>query len=170
KMIAEADSYTLPRKLKIAFASDGKHPDYAFINDLGLIANIQNGERGFKVYVGGGGGGKPSVGWLLFDFIPESELFIVAEAVKKMFSEHGDRENRSKARIRHIFYRLGEKEAIRILRAHYEEAKKTTPLYLSGKEEETGTVAYVAKRKGVIVDSGYIPWRKRYVTTQQQKG
>ncbi|KAA6342527.1 Sulfite reductase (ferredoxin) [termite gut metagenome] len=170
KMITEADSYTLPRKLKIAFASDDKRPDYAFINDLGLIAKTQNGERGFKVYVGGGGGGKPSVGWLLFDFIPESELFIVAEAVKKMFSEHGDRENRSKARIRHIFYRLGEEEAICIIKKYYEEAKKTTPLYLPEKAEETGTVAYAARRKGVIVDSGYISWKKRYVTAQRQEG
>jgi sulfite reductase (ferredoxin) len=169
KLIAESDSYLLPRKLKIAFSSDDKQVDYAGINDLGLVAQIRNGEKGFRAYVGGGGGSKPSVGWLLFDFIPESELFVVAEALKKMFSEHGNRKNKHKARIRYIFYRLGEEETLKLIKGYYEDAKKTTPLFVpEEKTDETETITYVAP-SGITLDPGYENWKKRYVTAQKQE-
>ncbi|MDR0866238.1 MAG: sulfurtransferase TusA family protein [Candidatus Symbiothrix sp.] len=170
KLIAEPDSYLLPRKMKIAFSSDDTQIDYAGINDLGLVAKIQEGKRGFRVYVGGGGGSKPSVGWLLFDFIPESELFVVAEALKKMFSEHGNRKNKHKARIRYIFYRLGDEETLNLIKGYYEEAKKTTPLFvLEEKAEAPEPVAYTLPAD-IVPDSEYENWKKRYVTTQRQEG
>jgi sulfite reductase (ferredoxin) len=167
KLIAESDSYLLPRKMKIAFSSDDKRIDYAAINDLGLVAKIQHGVRGFKVYAGGGGGSKPTVGWTLFDFIPESELFVVAEALKKMFSEHGNRKNKHKARIRYIFYRLGEEETLRLIKGYYEEAKKTTPLYVLEESEVINPMGYVAP-KNSISGADFLQWRKRYVFAQKQ--
>jgi sulfite reductase (ferredoxin) len=170
KLIAEADSYLLPRKLKIAFSSNDEQIDYAGVNDLGLVAKIQNGVKGFRVYVGGGGGSNPSVGWLLFDFMPASELYIVAEALKKMFSEHGNRKNKHKARIRYIFYRLGETETIRLIKEYYEAAKQTAPLLaLEGYEAETLPVGYAAP-KGLSIDAGFETWRTRYAANQTQYG
>ncbi|GHV47463.1 hypothetical protein FACS1894181_00960 [Bacteroidia bacterium] len=170
KLIAEPNSYLLPRKMKIAFSSDDKEIDYAGINDLGLVAKIQEEQRGFQVYVGGGAGSKPTVGWLLFDFIPENELFVVAEALKKMFSDHGNRKNKHKARIRYIFYRLGKEETLHLIKGYYEEAKKTTPLFvLEEKPEEPERVAY-ALPAGIVPDSEYEHWKKRYVTEQKQEG
>jgi sulfite reductase (ferredoxin) len=121
------------------------------------------------VYAGGGGGSKPTVGWTLFDFIPESELFVVAEALKKMFSEHGNRKNKHKARIRYIFYRLGEEETIRLIRGYYEEAKKTTPLYVPEKDEVIHPVTSIAPKE-LISDADYLQWQKRYVFAQKQEG
>jgi sulfite reductase (ferredoxin) len=170
KLIAENDSYLLPRKMKIAFSSNDKQVDYAGINDLGLVAQIKDGKRGFRVYIGGGGGSKPSVGWLLFDFIPENELFVVAEALKKMFSEHGNRKNKHKARIRYIFYRLGEAETLKLFREYYETAKETTPLFtLEEQTEKIAPVTYVAP-SGIALDAEYENWKKRYVTAQKQAG
>ncbi|GHT64349.1 hypothetical protein AGMMS50239_21890 [Bacteroidia bacterium] len=170
KLIAEPDSYLLPRKMKIAFSSDDKQIDYAGINDLGLVAKIQNGQRGFRVYVGGGGGSKPSVGWLFSDFIPENELFVVAEALKKMFSDHGNRKNKHKARIRYIFYRLGEEETIKLIKGYYEDAKKTTPAFVLEKQAvETQPVNYTLSA-AIATDTEYENWKKRYVTAQKQDG
>lgn len=138
RLIAEPDSYLLPRKMKIAFSSSGRQVDYAAINDLGFVAQLRDGERGFRVYAGGGGGSKPTVGWLLFDFIPEGEIFAVAEALKKMFSEHGNRKNKHKARIRYIFYRLGEAEALRLIREYYEAARQTAPPFVAQAPPEIG--------------------------------
>ena len=53
KLIAEPDSFTLPRKFKIAFSTSDKDTGYAAFNDLGFIATIKNNMRGFKVFIGG---------------------------------------------------------------------------------------------------------------------
>lgn len=170
KLIAETDSYLLPRKMKIAFSSDENQVDYAAINDLGFVAKVKDGQKGFKVYVGGGGGSKPSIGWLLFDFVPESELFIVVEAVKKMFSEHGNRKNRHRARIRYIFYELGEKETIRLIEEYYEEVKKTTPLFIFKKQQKEKLAVKYIKPNSITLNEDYEIWRKRYVIEQKQNG
>ncbi|MDR3194417.1 MAG: sulfurtransferase TusA family protein [Tannerella sp.] len=172
KLIAEPDSYLLPRKMKIAFSSDDSEADYAAINDLGLVAKIRDGQRGFKVYVGGGGGSQPTVGWEWFDFIPEGELYVVAEALKRMFSEQGNRKNKHKARIRYIFYKYGAEETLRLLRAYYGEAKRTAPPYVPDiRPRTTGAVTppYAAPQD-LAPAPGYEAWSKRYVFAQKQTG
>ena len=168
KLIAEADSYLLPRKMKIAFSRNEQQADYAAINDVGFIAKVQDGKRGFKVYAGGGAGSKPTIGWVLFDFVPEDGIYIVAEALKKMFSEHGNRKNKHKARLRYIFYKLGEEETLRLIREYYERAKATTPLFALEKDEEEALTEY--KPKAIALGDGYEQWKKRYVTSQKQEG
>jgi sulfite reductase (ferredoxin) len=168
KLIAEPDSYLLPRKLKIAFASDDQQLDYAAINDLGLVAKIRDGKRGFRVYAGGGGGSNPSVGWLLFDFIPETQLYAVAGAMKKMFSEHGNRKNKHKARMRYIFYKLGEEATLRLIKEYYEDAAKTAPLFVPEAVTAPLPVSYPSKASNV--DADYELWKQRYVIGQSQEG
>lgn len=169
-LIAEPDSYLLPRKMKIAFSSDDRQVDYAAINDLGFVATLREGKRGFRVYAGGGCGSKPTVGWLLFDFIPESELFAVAEALKKMFSEHGNRKNKHKARMRYIFYRLGEEETLRLIREYYEAAKRTAPPFVAGDPEAERRSPSCAAPETTPPNADYERWKKRYVTAQRQAG
>lgn len=128
-MIAEADSYLMPRKMKIAFASNPSVTDYAGINDIGLVAQLRNGERGFKVYVGGGAGSKPTVGWLYRDFIPAEELYALVKAMKRFFNDNGNRKNKHQARIRYIFYKLGKEETFRLIDKYFdEERSKGRPL------------------------------------------
>lgn len=170
KLIAEADSYLLPRKMKIAFSSDEKKIGYAAVNDIGLVAKIKDGEKGFRIYAGGGAGSKPTIGWILFDFIPVSNLYIVAEALKKFFSEHGNRKNRHKARLRFIFYKLGEEETIRLIKEYYNAAKKTAPTFVPEEEEEQRPAFSYQVSNNIITDSNYDSWKKRYVTPQKQSG
>ncbi|MDR1865802.1 MAG: sulfurtransferase TusA family protein [Bacteroidales bacterium] len=170
RLIAEPDSYLLPRKMKIAFSSDDRQIDYAAINDLGFVAKIRDGKRGFRVYAGGGGGSSPSVGWLLFEFIPESELFAVAGALKKMFSEHGNRKNKHKARLRYIFYKLGEEATLRLIREYCDEARKTVPPFVPEAPVAEALPVVYTPPADITVDSGYPLWKKRYVTAQKQDG
>ena len=113
-LIAESDSWSLPRKYKIALAGNDSDNANATFSDLGLIATIANGEKGFKVYIGGGLGSKPTTGFKLSDFVPATDILYVAEALKILFSEHGNRRNRHKARIRYIFYKLGEERVFEL--------------------------------------------------------
>ena len=171
KLIAEPDSYLLPRKMKIAFSSDDRKAGYAAVNDIGFVAKIKDGKKGFLVYAGGGAGAKPTIGWVLFDFIPENELFIIATALKKFFSEHGNRKNRSKARLRFIFYKLGEEETARLIKQYYEEAKKARHAFAPDETvDERPPHAYRKPLNEIPETDGYLLWKKRYVTLQRQEG
>jgi len=124
-LIAESDSFTLPRKLKIAFANSEANTDFAAVNDIGFVARVVDGQRGFKVYIGGSVASHPTVGWVFREFLPENEIFALVHAVKKFFSEHGNRKNRHKARIRYIFYKLGTEETFSLLERYFDDAVNT---------------------------------------------
>ena len=126
-VVPEPDSYLMPRKMKIAFSSNEHHIDYAGINDIGLVAQIRDGKRGFKVYIGGGAGSKPSVGWLWRDFLPAEDLYALVKAMKKFFIAHGNRKDKYKARIRFIFYKLGKEETFRLIDEYFEKEKEASP-------------------------------------------
>ncbi|MDR3129094.1 MAG: sulfurtransferase TusA family protein [Tannerellaceae bacterium] len=170
-LVAEADSYLLPRKLKIAFSSQEQAPDYALINDLGFVARIQDGRKGFRVYVGGGGGSNPAVGHLLFDFIADDEVFAVATALKRMFSEHGNRKNKHKARLRYIFERLGVEPTLSLIRSYYEEAKKkVSPLAIPADYDDVPAASAYVPASGQPFPAPTEVWTRRYVTAQRQEG
>ena len=126
-VVPEPDSYLMPRKMKIAFSSNDKFIDYAGINDIGFVAQIKDGKRGFKVYIGGGAGSKPSVGWLWREFLPAEDLYALVKAMKKFFIDHGNRKDKYKARIRFIFYKLGKEETFRLIDEYFEKEKKDSP-------------------------------------------
>ncbi|ODU23862.1 MAG: hypothetical protein ABS95_02820 [Verrucomicrobia bacterium SCN 57-15] len=100
-------SFQLPRKYKIAFAACGKDCSGATVNDLGFVARRRNDADGFAVYVAGGMGGKSRVASLLHEFIPASDAFLVAEAVKRVFDKNGNRKNKHLARLRFLVERIG---------------------------------------------------------------
>ena len=130
-VVPEPDSYLMPRKMKIAFSSNEHHIDYAGINDIGLVAQLRDGKRGFRVYIGGGAGSKPSVGWLWRDFLPAEDLYALVKAMKKFFIAHGNRKDKYKARIRFIFYKLGKEETFRLIDEYFEKEKEDSPLTIS---------------------------------------
>lgn len=168
-LIAEPDSWSLPRKYKIAFAGNDSDNANATFSDLGLIATIRSGEKGFKVYIGGGLGSKPTAGFKLSDFILAGDLLYMGEAVKILFSEHGNRRNRHKARIRYIFYKLGEERVFELFHEIFNRLKA------EGKYELVLPEVSESKNVGQIIDFNTETglqgkWLKRYVRTQKQVG
>ena len=168
-LIAEADSFTLPRKLKIAFSISEANADFALINDLGFIAKIKDGKRGFKVYLGGSVASNPTLGWELFDFAQEEELINIALAAKKFFNNHGNRKNKHKARIRYIFYKEGAEKTRELFFQYYHEIKADGNIvYTPGKLNFAyKTPAFEAVK---LYSDEFEAWKKRYVTTQKQAG
>ncbi|GAB4324569.1 MAG: hypothetical protein Kow0069_30210 [Promethearchaeota archaeon] len=139
RLIAEPDSWTLPRKLKIAFSCSPRDSGLATFNDLGFVAKLgPNGERGFSVHVAGGMGSKPAVAHPWLDFIEESEVYVVAKAVKNLFDKRGNRKNKHRARLRFLFWSLGEEEFFRALNEELENARSAgfPPLDLSRVEDK----------------------------------
>ena len=124
RLIAEKDSFTMPRKYKVAIDTSVATANYSYIADLGLQASIKDGQRGFRVLIAGSAASNAHTGWEVFDFLPEKDLYRAAKALKNWFHKYGNRRNRHKARMRYVFYKYGTEEAKRLYLEEFEELKK----------------------------------------------
>ena len=124
RLIAEKDSFTMPRKYKVAIDTSVATANYSYIADLGLQARIKDGQRGFRVLIAGSAASNAHTGWEVFDFLPEKHLYHAAKALKNWFHKYGNRRNRHKARMRYVFYKYGTEEAKRLYLEEFEELKK----------------------------------------------
>jgi sulfite reductase beta subunit-like hemoprotein len=113
-------AFKLPRKIKIAISSDINDTAFAKWQDLGFVAaGNESGEDGFEVYIGGGMGRKSIKAIKAFDFIPAGCLYKCATAMINLFDKHGNREDRSKARIRFVRERMGDEEFKKVFTDYY---------------------------------------------------
>ena len=113
-LIGLTGSYNLPRKYKIAFSGCAADCALAQTADLGFIAEMRDGQPGFRVLAGGGMGAKSRIADLLLEWTPASEILRVAETVRRLFDKLGDRENKHRARLRFVIERLGIQEFIKL--------------------------------------------------------
>jgi sulfite reductase (NADPH) hemoprotein beta-component len=91
----------LPRKFKIAIT--GASEDRAAIewHDIGLrLLRDDEGNVGFKIYVGGGMGRTPMTGQVIREFLPWNHIINYLEAVVRVYNNWGRRDNIYKARIK----------------------------------------------------------------------
>ena len=128
RLIAEKDSFTMPRKYKVAIDTSVATANYSYIADLGLQARIKDGQRGFRVLIAGSAASNAHTGWEVFDFLPEKDLYRAAKALKNWFHKYGNRRNRHKARMRYVFYKYGTEEAKRLYLEEFEELKKDSSI------------------------------------------
>ena len=169
RLIAEADSWLLPRKFKIAFSSSGADTGYARFNDVGFIAQLRNGERGFRVYVAGGLGTKPQVGHLLQEFIPADDVYQVTTAVKRLFDQNGNRKNRNAARLRFLWNSLGEERFRQLYEEQAQAVRAEEPAPLSLEDVVgAGTLPDIAPAEDESPE--FRLWKQRYVEPQKQPG
>ena len=95
------------RKIKISFSNTDEDTALAFIHDMGFLPKIKEGKRGFKIVVGGGLGAQPRMADLAHEFLPEDQLIPFSEAVLRVFDRHGERNSRSKARMKFLLQKIG---------------------------------------------------------------
>jgi len=104
--------YNLPRKFKITATGCRSWCSFPEINDVALTATERNRfgnkEIGFSLRVGGGLSSDPHLGVRLNCFIPLDSAITVVRAVTEVFREQSAlRENRERARLKHLFLREG---------------------------------------------------------------
>jgi sulfite reductase beta subunit-like hemoprotein len=97
----------LPRKFKIAFEGCPEDHILTSINDIGWRARVRDGRRGFRVTIGGGTSTLPTSGGLLHEFLPVEEMFVVAEAVLRVFHRLGDYKHKQRNRMKFLIRELG---------------------------------------------------------------
>lgn len=169
RLVAEEDSWTLPRKFKIAFSGSSRDKGRATVADVGFIASEKNGVQGFKLYLAGGYGAKAQVAKLIYDFIPASEVYQVTKAAKNLFWKYGNRKNRHAARLRYLWNTLGEEEFKRRLEEEYEAVKneKYPPLEIENITNEFSGESIVEEKPQDETD--FELWTERFVNPQKQE-
>jgi sulfite reductase (ferredoxin) len=159
------------RKFKIAFSSSDKDTALSYLHDLGFIPKIVNGERGFKVMLGGGLGSQPQHAELLSEFIPVNQIIPTTEGVLRIFDRYGERAKRLKARMKFLIKDLGKDEFLRLV----EEEKKA----LSYKTVEIDTDAFDVEIPTPLLEvpkvtvediDAFEAWKKSNVIPQKQAG
>ncbi len=168
---------TLPRKFKIAVEGCPEDCAQGPVNDIGFYAKLRDGVRGFSVYAGGGLGAQPFLAKHLADFVPADDALIWCEAIVRVQHRHGERKNRSRARMKYVvkklgidgFRRLVEEEVRRV------EAERGEELRAEVREE---VAAYAvpppmtasARSAPVSPGPGFEHWRRTNARPQRQQG
>lgn len=99
---------SMPRKIKISFESCQDDHVRTSVSDIGVRARLNpEGERGFEIVAGGGLGAVPKLAKVLEPFTKESDLLRTLEAILSVFNEHGNRSNRSRARLKWLIEEKG---------------------------------------------------------------
>jgi sulfite reductase beta subunit-like hemoprotein len=102
----------LPRKFKINFSGCETDCGQAMFNDAGVIATTRTlpdgtREAGFRVFVAGGLGANPHAALALEEFTPREDLMATLEAILRVFSNNGNRDNKLRARLKWVVQNQG---------------------------------------------------------------
>jgi sulfite reductase (ferredoxin) len=104
----------LPRKFKIGLATPQDNCVDVFAQDLGLLAVVEGGAvAGYNLLVGGGMGmthGNANTFPHLarpICYVPTADVVAAAEAVVRLFRDHGNRADRKRARIKYLVHDWG---------------------------------------------------------------
>ncbi|PUE28767.1 nitrite reductase [Limnohabitans sp. Jir61] len=178
----------LPRKFKIAIT--GATEDRAAIewHDIGLrLLRDDEGQVGFKIYVGGGMGRTPMTGQVIREFLPWNHIINYLEAVVRVYNNWGRRDNIYKARIKILVKAEGQRyfdevneEFDRILESGAHHTIPQTELdrvsacfvsppvdVVSDEAQEKAEQALLAQAKA---DKEFTRWLQQNVTSHQNPG
>jgi sulfite reductase (ferredoxin) len=159
------------RKFKIAFSSSDKDTALSYLHDLGFIPKIVNGERGFKVMLGGGLGSQPQHAELLSEFIPVNQIIPTTEGVLRIFDRYGERAKRLKARMKFLIKDLGKDEFLRLVEKEKKALSyKTVEIDTNAFDVEIPTPLLEVPKVTVEDIDAFEAWKKSNVIPQKQAG
>jgi sulfite reductase (ferredoxin) len=177
-LLGHDDTQNFGRKFKIAFSGCADHPcGLTNFHDLGVIARkrVVDGKevRGFDVVVGGGLGAVPYPAQLIAEFLPEGELLPLAQAVCRVFGRLGEKDNRSRARIKFLVKKLGLEEFKRLVNEEREKLRPD-PRWTAFLADLHHTDEKPLREPGALPPGprpdGFDAWYRTNVKPQAQKG
>lgn len=159
------------RKVKIAFSSSEDDSAYTFLHDFGFIPRMQDGQRGFKVVVGGGLGAQAILAQTAYEFLPEDQLIPFMEAGLRVFDRHGERNRRNKARMKFLIKEIGLETFMNLVNEERKALKAKsfqvdTNLITPGEPASEKAVPAVE----IEDQQRYQDWLRTNVKEQKQKG
>lgn len=111
-LLGHPDVQNFGRKFKPTFSGCGQHAcGLTAMHDAGYLAVTREvdgqTQRGFKFYVGGGLGAVPHQAKVFDEFLPVAEMLPMIQAVARVFGKHGEKKNRSRARLKFLIKSWG---------------------------------------------------------------
>lgn len=176
----------LPRKFKTGLALPHDNSVDIYAQDLGFLAVVENDTIvGFNVLVGGGMGSTHG-NHQTFPYIAKPMCFVrpeqvvaAAEAVLKLFRDHGNRSDRKRARIKYVVHDWGVDRFREVLATYLPfplELPRPVevaafPLHLGWHEQGDGKYFYgISVENGRIKDDGKFRLRTALRTVVQRLG
>jgi len=173
-LLGHDDTQDFGRKFKVAFSGCKTNPcGLVAFHDVGCIATVKDGKRGFEYYVGGGLGSVPQTAQLFDAFLPEEELLPLTQAVSRIFSRLGERANRARARLKFVVKKLGLEEFKRVVleeRAKLRPDPRWTAFLADLHNTDEKPLRPAAPLPAGARPAGYDRWAKSNVIKQRQEG
>lgn len=158
------------RKFKVSFSSSDEDSGLSYMHDLGFIAKIEKGVRGFKVMIGGGLGSQPRHADTLYPFLPSDKIIPLMEGVVRVFDRYGERKSRSKARMKFLIKDIG-LEAFKALVEEEQKAIEFKTVAIDADAYVTSRPVSVEAPKVEIKDPiAFETWKSINLIPQKQAG
>lgn len=162
----------MPRKFKIAFSASEEDTAFSFAHDLGFIPKVNsNGERGFKVMLGGGLGAQPILAHIVDEFLPEDQLVPYIESTLRVFDRYGERNNRNKARFKYVIQKFGLEEVLQLIKLE-RTANKVKSYKINTENVPVPALPEPIEFGDVTISNplGYEQWLATNIFQQKQEG
>ena len=106
-LLGHPDVQNFGRKFKPSFSGCAQHAcGLAAMHDLGFTAVVREvdgkQQRGFRLVVGGGLGAVPQQAKVFDEFLSPEEILPTAQAIARVFTRHGEKKNRARARMKFL--------------------------------------------------------------------
>ncbi len=171
----------LPRKFKIAVSGAEQDRAATRFHDIGLhLVKNDQGEVGFKVFVGGGLGRTPIIGQVIRPFLEKKHLLSYLEAIVRVYNLYGRRDNKYRARIKILVREAGLAEVTQKVEAEWEIIKDKLQLSatdISDMRAQFNPPAYQADAaqdtsyaERLASDSGFATWVKHNTAEHKVDG
>ncbi len=158
------------RKFKVSFSASDDDTGLSYMHDLGFIAKIENGVRGFKVMLGGGLGSQPRHADEFYSFLPSNKIIPVMEGVLRVFDRYGERRSRAKARMKFLIKDIG-LEAFKELVETEQNAIEFKSVPIDFESYQPSKPVSIEVPKVEIIDvKAFQIWKSTNLVPQKQKG
>ncbi|MUH35954.1 HEPN domain-containing protein [Zobellia amurskyensis] len=163
-------SQEMGRKFKVSFSASDADTGLSYMHDLGFIAKIQDGVKGFKVMLAGGLGSQPRHAELLFEFLAADQIIPLMEGVVRVFDRYGERKSRAKARMKFLLKDIG-LDGFKQLLAEEQKAIPVQTYPIDAEAYPKVEVAKVDAPQVEIEDSeAFEIWKSTNLIPQKQEG
>ena len=163
-------SQEMGRKFKVSFSSSDADTGLSYMHDLGFIAKIKDGVRGFKVMLGGGLGSQPRHADVLHEFLAADKIIPLMDGTIRVFDRYGERKSRAKARMKFLIKDIG-LEGFKTLLEQEQKAVpfKTYPIDAAAYPKVNIASASIPEVK-ILDQETFEKWKSTNLVAQKQEG
>jgi sulfite reductase (ferredoxin) len=158
------------RKFKVSFSASDADTGLSYMHDLGFIAKIQNGVRGFKVMLGGGLGSQPRHADLFYEFLESDKIIPLMAGVLRVFDRYGERKSRAKARMKFLIKDIGLEEFKRLVEEEQGAIENKTVAIDADAYPVSIPVIVEAPKVETKNEEAFNLWKQTNVIPQKQEG